>query len=133
MDTLTHDNARFCPKCASPAVEFSLLEGGHGRCLKCGWSGTREELLLTPFKHDLGSHEQVLLAFTNEFRSFFAKHAGVVIAKLLDKWGFLPDDVEGKKRVLSHYLTEIARSSVKTILEERLKLEAKQEEKTSDG
>lgn len=114
---------RFCPKCGSCLVEYSALAGGDAACGACSWKGGVADLLVTPFKHDLGSNEEVLRAFSVEFRNTLAKNAGVQLGRLLINWGLLTSsDADVQTKQLSRLLAAMAKGAVQALIEERAAL-----------
>jgi hypothetical protein len=118
--------AQFCPRCHSPAVEFGtvIVESGPAKCNACGWAGTRKELLVTPYMHNMGSDEQVLTQFVSDFRGVFTKECAVAIGRWLARWGFLAkDDPKEQAKALAKYMTNISRACITAILETRQAIE----------
>lgn len=116
------DNAYFCPRCSSAAVDVPALVGATASCRSCSWTGTTQQLLVHQFKHDLGSDQQVITAFMSDFKQLMASTIASPLAKILMKWGFfekeLPTPVE-----LGRYIKVMAEASVKALLEERQNME----------
>lgn len=123
--SLVEAEARFCPDCGSPSVDYSVLESGTASCRPCGWVGRRQELLVAPYQHDFGSDDGVVQAFLLEFRNTLARTAAVDLARMFLKWGLLPQgDAEKQKKGLSRLLAAMARGAVQELLRERAALEA---------
>lgn len=115
-----------CPQCGSPAVEFGELVGANARCNACKWNGTREELLGTPFEHMLGSREGIGFELFNDTRRLLSAPVFVVdLGGFLSRWGFI--DLKAPKDVLmrktTRYVAAIARGVLRSIIEEREKIE----------
>jgi hypothetical protein len=115
-----HDKAHFCPQCGSPAVDVSSLAGATATCRVCAWTGPNEQLATHSFVHNHLSKEQVTAAFTQDLKVIMAKDAGLVILRMLLKWGFMesPDP-----KVLTKYLVACATAMGSAILETRERLE----------
>lgn len=110
----------FCPTCGGSDVEVPALVGATASCRSCGWTGTAKDMAVYQFEHDLGSNEEVLRAFFHDVRTIFAKGAGVQVAALLVKWGFM-DTADPK--TLARYLSAGAKSFVQGLIDERRQLE----------
>lgn len=80
--------SRFCPKCGSPAVDFSSLEGGEASCRSCSWKGQKEALLVHKFSGVFSSENDVLVAFSKDVRDLMKEMGPKFIAILL-RWGFI--------------------------------------------
>lgn len=123
---MSQDIVYQCPQCGSPAVEFGELVGAHARCNACKWNGTREDLLGTPFEHMLGSREGIGFELFNDTRRLLSAPVFVVdLGGFLSRWGFIdlkaPRDVLMRKT--TRYVAAIARGVLKSIIEEREKIE----------
>lgn len=123
----TPDRAWFCPACGSTDVTASSLAGGNANCNVCTWKGQVEDLPTFLFTHDLGTPEEVFLAFFTDVRKVLGQHFAVQIGHLLVKWGFL--DAPSKQnherivRTLSRYVGAAARAVVAAIVAERQAME----------
>ena len=120
------DEAKFCPRCNSPSVEYATLVltvDSKASCEACGWKGMRADLLTSPVVHDMGSPDEVVQRFVSDFRNVIAKECGITFARWLSRWGFLPADAKGQAICLGRYLTAIARASITAVLDERKKIE----------
>lgn len=118
--------AYFCPRCHSPAVEYpQLVTGGTSpaACNACGWKGKKSELATSVFQHDMGSSEQVQQQFVDDFRKLLAKDVALPIARFLSKWGFMFGDNKQQAKLLTRYITAMAKGAVKGLLEERVTFE----------
>lgn len=123
---MSTDIVYMCPDCGSPAVEFSELAGGTAKCKACKWSGSREQLLGTPFQHALGSREGIGFELHNDLRRLFSTPVFVVqLGGFLNRWGFinLQDDKSVVTRATTRYVAAIARAVLTAIIEEREKIE----------
>lgn len=123
---MSQDIVYQCPVCGSPAVEFSELVNGPARCNACRWSGTREELLGTPFEHMLGSREGIGFELFNDTRRLLSAPVFLVnLGGFLNRWGFIdlsaPKDVV--VRMTTRYVAAIARAVLQGIIAEREKIE----------
>lgn len=117
--------AYFCPRCHSPAITYAVLGGktDESHCDACGWRGTQGDLLLSSFKHSTGSEEQMLQAFVTDLRNLVAKECFLPYGRWLRKWGFIPDDPDEQRRLMTLYVIAIAKASVTAILQTRRDLE----------
>jgi hypothetical protein len=119
-------NARtvyFCPRCNSAAVNTSPV-AGTADCTSCRWKGTLSELVTTSIEHDLGSDEKLLDTFATELRNLFAKTAATPLALFLKNWGFVPEkDAAQQAKFLARYMAAMARAMVRSVIEEREKIE----------
>lgn len=122
-------STKFCPKCSSPLVSFSVLDSpGTGTssasCGACSWKGALNELLSVPFEHDFTSDEAMLHQLKVELRNTIAKGAGIDLGKLLMRWGFVQQGTpEEMKKRLSRLLEAIATGALREVLSEREKIE----------
>jgi len=123
----TSEKAYFCPSCGGANINVSVLAGGPAFCLSCKWEGTKDELAIHVFQHDLG--DDVLRIFASEFKQLMGKHLATPLAKLLHKWGFFPGR-EPTPAELTRYLVAVGRASINAILEVRKELE---KERVSGG
>jgi hypothetical protein len=122
----TVGKANFCPRCHSPAVEFGTIISDQAptQCNACNWKGTRSELLVTPYVHNMGTEEEMLTRFVSDFRNVFSKDCAVIIGRWLVRWGFLPkEDAKEQVKELSKYITNIAKASISAILQTRQQIE----------
>lgn len=132
----TTEQALFCPECTSALVDFSVITGGTARCQACGWSGAQSEMMTTPFSHDMGSSEQVMVAFAGDLRNMFSQNFAIPFGRFLMKWGFLPEEPKQMGIVLARYVTAVARVAVRAVFEERAAMEkerVRDSAKTSSG
>jgi len=122
-------STKFCPKCSSSLVSFSVLDGtmtgtSSASCGACSWKGALNELLSVPFQHDFTSDEAMLHQLKVELRNTIAKGAGTDLAKLLMRWGFVsqgkPEDMKVR---LSRLLEALATGALRELLLEREKIE----------
>lgn len=118
----TSDQAYFCPSCGSSDVESSSLVGGAASCSSCQWKGLTTELVVHVFKHDLGTSDDVLQAFAQEFKSLIGKHMATPLAALLYKWGFFMSNPPTPEE-LTRYVVAVGRASINAILEVRRQME----------
>lgn len=122
-------STKFCPKCSSPLVSFSVLDGpGTGTsaasCGACSWKGALNELLSVPFQHDFTSDEAMLHQLKVELRNTIAKGAGTDLAKMLMRWGFVSLGAPEVMKVrLSRLLEAVATGALRELLLEREKIE----------
>lgn len=124
MNTPPVSKALFCPRCHSPSVEFGVLAGqSPAKCLACGWAGTRDDLLASPFSHNMGSEEEVLMRFVNDFRNMVAKDFAVVLGRFLTRWGFLPQEPREMSKALAKYIQNIAKATITSVLQTRQEIE----------
>ena len=115
--------ARFCPSCGSPLVEYSNLVGGGASCGACDWKGDTNQLLVSPFQHEFGSDEGAVSAFATDFRNTLARSAAADLGRLLVRWGFVSaTSVEGQKQQLTRLLTAMAKGAVRAVIEERAEI-----------
>lgn len=119
----TTEQALFCPKCASALVDYSALADEGARCNACGWSGRRSELMTTPFTHETGDSDQVMIHFVGDLREMLSKHFAIPFGLFLQKWGFLPEEPKAMAAALARYVTAVARVSVRAVFEERMRIE----------
>jgi hypothetical protein len=96
-------------------------------CRACRWSGRKDDLVVMPVKHELGSNEEILISMYRRWREVFGKSAKD-IARFLLEWGFITAREEGGKlrmdpKLLARYVSAAASHSLAAILEERQKLE----------
>lgn len=121
MNIPTVDQAKFCPACLSPAVEYGTIiaEQAPAKCTVCGWSGRKSELLTTTFVHEMGNAEETLKQFVNDFRNLMAKDCGVIIGRWLMRWGFLPRDPKEASKVLAKYMTNISKAAISAVIKTR--------------
>jgi len=130
MNTIsTGDKAYFCPTCGSSAIEASTLVGGAASCSSCQWSGLTTDLVVHVFKHDLGTSDDVVKAFAQEFKGLIGKHMATPLAALLHKWGFFVSNPP-KSEELTRYAVAMAKASIIAILEVRREME---KERVRDG
>lgn len=118
---MTQAEVCFCPRCNAATLDIPEIIGPPVKCRACGWSGPKEELIHHVFEHGMGSHEDIMRQFAFDVRALFTQQMGTEIGRLLLHWGFFETGnptVEELKR----YLTAIARSTAKAILEEREKI-----------
>lgn len=115
-----------CPQCGSPAVEYGELVGASATCNACDWSGSREELLGTPFEHLLGSREGIGFELFNDVRRLFSVPVFLVnLGGFLSRWGFidLNEDKGLVTKATTRYVAAIARAVLRAVIEEREKIE----------
>jgi hypothetical protein len=122
------DQVRFCPRCGSAAVNYSVLEGSLAECSGCQWSGGRDQLLVVPITHDFINDEDMLRSMMQDMRALLSGSLGVPYLKFLTKWGFVGTDKNGKAdvRAFSKYLATIAAAILNAILSERARQEQEQ-------
>ncbi len=125
----TEAEAKFCPNCGSASVDFSTLVGGEASCNACSWKGISTQLVVFPFKHEMGSEEEVARAFANDVRRVVGDMA-TPLAQLLAKWGFIdakPPTREDKLKLytkeLTFYITEAARAVAISFITTRQQIE----------
>lgn len=124
MIPATVSSALFCPKCASPAVEYSMLDGGDGACSSCGWRGLRRDLLLSPFEQSVSvTDDEIIVKFERDVRNAIARDLSLLVARLLKTWGFLHGNERVQGVLLGRYMRGIGKAVVLAILEERKKIE----------
>lgn len=129
MSHVTADTALFCPKCASPSVEYSLLEGSFGRCLSCGWNGEKRELLASPFTHTTSiNNDELVQRFERDVRNAIAKDLSLSVARLLQSWGFLYGDQRVQGILLGRYMRAIGKAVILSVLDVRKQIEAERAE-----
>lgn len=122
-------STKFCPKCSSPLVSFSVLDGtmtgtSSASCGACSWKGALNELLTVPFQHDFSSDEAMLHQLKVELRNTIAKGSGVDLGKMLMRWGFVSSGTPAEMKVrLSRLLEAIATGALRELLAEREKIE----------
>lgn len=119
------DVAYACPKCGSPSVSFSSLEGGEAACKPCGWLGVRGDLLAMPFNNDYGSQDAIFSTLTQEWKQIFGKFS-IDVGRFLVHWGFLvvkPGQQKVAATALARYLAAMATASLTAVLQEREKFE----------
>lgn len=123
----TAGKAYFCPRCHSPAVSFTQLEGvsdSPASCSACHWRGGKKDLVVTAYQHDMGSEDEVLTRFVRDFRNLMGQPAiALPIAQWLNKWGFLPNDPSQQHKVLARYITAVAKGAITAVLQTREELE----------
>ena len=117
---------RQCPTCGSPAVDFSSLVDGAASCRVCGWKGTNDELLSTPFEHLLGTSEGIGFELMNDTRRLLS--SPVFLGELggfLNRWGFINVNDPHKKvvRATTKYVAAIARAVLTAVIQTREELE----------
>ena len=115
--------ACFCPQCGSALVDFSELGDAGARCNACAWTGRKSELLSTPFSHDMGPPDEVAQRFVTDLRNMLSESFVIPFGRFLNKWGFLPEDQTEMGKVLSRYVTAVARSAVRVVFQERAAIE----------
>lgn len=121
---------RVCPQCSSSSVEEfnNVLVGPNkdrtAKCHSCGWAGSVADLLSAPFKHEMGSDEQVLQSMVTDLRNVLAKEFAKSFGAFLLKWGFISAGVTPKE--LSQYIVAIAKATMTAILETRQEIEREQ-------
>ncbi|WP_394831789.1 hypothetical protein LVJ94_35265 [Pendulispora rubella] len=117
---MTPDKAFFCPACSSACLEVGALAQAPARCELCGWEGVREELHVHEFVHESGSSEEMARAFFTDLRAVFGRDVAASMARVLEKWGFLPEpDVQS----LARYLVAMVRAATNAVIEERQRQE----------
>lgn len=115
------DKIKMCPECGSASVEFSVLIGGSASCKKCGWSGTKEELLTSVISHDFSSPDQVISLFARDIRDMVGKVMAKPLVSLLAKWGFFtkPSDVKLTTKETTLYIQTAARAMAVALFQTR--------------
>ena len=119
-------NVYQCPQCSSPSVEYSALADSDAKCMACEWAGVKEDLLVTPFEHLLGSREGIGFELFNDTRRLLSDPAFlVVLGGFLSRWGFIDLKQEQKLVVArtTRYVSAIARAILTAVIEERGKIE----------
>lgn len=97
---------------------------GLADCVSCGWKGGISELVSTVIQHDLGSDERLLEVFATDLRNLFSKTAAKPLALFLRNWGFLPEvDPTQQVKFLARYMAAMSRAMVRSVIEEREKIE----------
>lgn len=114
----TEATVRICPNCSS--TELSGNDLGGWRCVTCRAQYSEEDLIISKFKHELGSDSDVLQQLVRSLRNTVAKELATTMGAFLLKWGFIdaPDPY-----LLSRYVNSCARSMLIAIIEERQKIE----------
>lgn len=113
--------AYFCPECGSPSLQLPTLVGGVAECQACSWVGGQSDLVASPFKHDLGSSNEIAVLMAGDLRVLMAKEVGPPMALFLKKWGFLSEPLNPKQ--LARYLSAASREMLVSILKERAAME----------
>lgn len=110
---------RHCPKCASPAVEFSELTN-KAACLVCKWVGVTTDLLLS----DAGESSALELSAQaqHEFVGLIAAAISRPVMSWLVKWGFMEND-EKIQKVALRYIKSGTIALYKSLIATRLELE----------
>lgn len=113
------ESVRHCPKCASPAVEFSDLTHD-ATCLTCKWIGRTTDLLLS----DAGQSSALELSAQaqHEFVGLIAAAISRPIMGWLMKWGFMEND-EKIQKVALRYIKSGTIALYKSLIATRLELE----------
>lgn len=116
------DQARVCPKCHGPAVDYSEMAGGEASCRNgaCGWRGRREELVVIQFSHQFADQQEMLRHMSKDLRNTIARSAAQDFGRFLVKWGFLSQPLQ--PREMARYFAAMAVGIVKAIFEERQKI-----------
>jgi hypothetical protein len=86
-------------------------------CGTCHWKGTVSELLGVPFKHGFVDGAEAIEAFIRDLRGVLGRDFTPIIGRVLLKWGFLRQPVDGEQ--LGRYLVRICMAVANAILEER--------------
>lgn len=114
-----------CPACGSPAVDSTTTllspEISKAQCAVCDWSGTRRELVVHTFRHEMGSDEKLVQAMVDDLRNVLAVDFAKSFGKFLMKWGFISSNVTPLE--LSQYIVAIAQATMAAILTVRRKIE----------
>lgn len=112
-------SVRHCPKCASPAVEFSELST-IAKCLSCSWEGRNADLLLS----DAGESSALELSAQaqHEFVGLIAAAISRPIMGWLMKWGFMEND-EKVQKVALRYIKSGTIALYRSLIATRLELE----------
>lgn len=113
------ESVRHCPKCASPAVEFSELTT-IAKCLACTWEGRNADLLLS----DAGQSSALELSAQaqHEFVGLIAAAISRPIMSWLMKWGFTENDAR-LQQVALRYIKSGTVAMYKSLIATRLELE----------
>lgn len=113
------ESVRHCPKCASPAVEFSDISFD-ANCLTCKWIGKTADLLLS----DAGQSSALELSAQaqHEFVGLIAAAISRPIMGWLMKWGFTEDDAR-LQQVALRYIKSGTVALYKSLIATRLELE----------
>jgi ribosomal protein S27E len=116
---VTAASVRHCPKCASPAVEFSDVSTS-ASCLACKWVGRTADLLLS----DAGGSNALELSAQaqHEFVGLIAAAISRPVLGWLMKWGFVEND-ERIQQVALRYIKSGTLALYKSIISTRLELE----------
>jgi hypothetical protein len=124
MNTPTVDQAKFCPQCLSPLVEYGTIiaEQAPAKCLSCNWAGNKGDLLTSTFVHEMGDGETMMREFVNGFRNILAKECAVTIGRWLMRWGFLPRDQKDAAKALAKYMQNLSTAALVAILKTREEL-----------
>lgn len=121
------NEAKFCPKCGSAYLDYSVIEGGNAHCNLegCHWFGTTSELLAAPFSApEGGSTTEIFDSFVHEFRGVLARGVGTELARLLLRWGFiLSHEPQEQRKQLALYLEAMAQGAVARVVHTRVQLE----------
>jgi hypothetical protein len=123
----------FCPTCNSPHVDVSSLVGGAGKCLSCGWSGTREEMTFSKIGESQTappSPEAIIRAFGEQLLLSLAKNFAGPLSLMLRDWGFLQT---GNQEEVARYVRAAAGGAMKSIFEERIRLQAEMDKRAADA
>ena len=120
-DLQDSSTAYFCPECGSPSLDLPLLTGGPATCKACKWTGKSQALLGLPFTHEHGTDESIALSLMSDLRVLLSKDLAVPFGRFLLKWGFLDNPI--KPAQMGRYLAAIATAVIKTIVEERQKMD----------
>lgn len=107
-----------CPRCGGSDIEE---KGVNAFCQSCTWHGPVDELLVSPFKHELGSDEQIFKSMVTDLRNLLAKEFAKSFGAFLKKWGFISDRTTAVE--LSRYVVGVAKSTMHAIIEVRREIE----------
>lgn len=118
---------KLCPQCGGAAVDVlsHVLLGPEkdkaATCSSCRWVGSADQLVLAPFKHEMGTEEQVIQSMLADLRNVLAKHFAKPFGSFLMKWGFISAGVTPKE--LSLYIVAMAKAIIVSMLEVRRQIE----------
>ena len=76
-----------------------------------------------PVSHTMGSPDAILKALVNDVRQIFGQKVMLELARLLYRWGFLPEYPKKQSKVLGMYLTNMARAMCVSMFRTRVQLE----------
>ena len=125
MIPVTANSALFCPTCASPSINYSLLDGGDAECASCKWTGPKKDCLTSPFEQTTGINDDELISkFERDVRNAIAKDLSLLVARVLSAWGFLHGNQALQGVLLGRYMRQVGKAVVLSILEERKKIES---------